>query len=161
MPDKLGRLLFEFSARVRRYRTSEMARLEAMAALSQRDLSILEFVAEKGQASFAEVAQELNFSDLPGRSASSVSQAIGALYAKHGLVEKRPNPQDQRQPIITLTEKGEAIVESSRQLRAKVLAQVKSAMELNDSDAAVLEKAFSKGIDSFDKLLADKQPLAK
>lgn len=152
MPDKLGRLLFDFAARIRRYRNSQMARIEEAAGLSERDIAILDFVYQKGSATFNEVAEELHIQDIPRSSASAISQAISALYINQGMVEKRPNPKDQRQPIITLTEKGRAAVEKVKEMRIDMLTKVKVAMELNDSDASVLERAFACGIVNFDKI---------
>ena len=154
MPDTLGRLMFDFAARVRWYRNYEMARAEVAAGLTERDLAILDFVQAKGSATFAEISRHLNMSNLPQASASTISQTISALFVEHHLVEKRQNPQDQRQPIVTLTEKGKDIVEQVRQVRVKMLTQVKTSMELSDTEAMILEKAFTKGIENFDKILA-------
>jgi DNA-binding MarR family transcriptional regulator len=152
LPDKLGQLLFGFAARIRRYRNGRMARIEEAAGLSERDIAILDFVYQKGSATFNEVAEELHIQDVPRSSASAISQAISALYINRGMVEKRPNPKDQRQPIITLTEKGRAAVEKVKEMRIDMLTRVKVAMELNDSDASVLERAFTRGITNFDKI---------
>jgi len=153
VPDKLGRLLSQFAKKIRRYRGREMARTEMAVGLSERDLVILEFVCERGQATFGEIAHELRVANVPKASASSISQRITALYAKHGLVDKRLNPKDQRQPIITLTEKGQITIEKVREVRAKCLSMVRESMELNQENAIILERAFSSGIENFDKIL--------
>ncbi len=158
MPDKLGRLLFDFAARIRRYRNGQMARIEEAAGLSERDIAILDFVYKKGSATFNEVAEELHIQDVPRSSASAISQAISALYINQGMVEKRPNPKDQRQPIITLTEKGRAVVERVREMRIDMLTKVKVAMELNDTDASVLERAYARGIANFDRMATADNP---
>jgi len=152
LPDKLGQLLFGFAARIRRYRNGRMSRIEEAAGLSERDIAILDFVYQKGSATFNEVAEELHVQDMPRSSASSISQAISALYIDQGMVEKRPNPKDQRQPIITLTEKGKAAVEKVKEMRTDMLTKVKIAMELSDSDASVLERAYARGIANFDRM---------
>ncbi len=158
MPDKLGQLLFGFAARIRRYRNGQMAQIEEAAGLSERDIAILDFVYQKGSATFNEVAEELHIQDIPRSSASSISQAISALYIDQGMVDKRPNPKDQRQPIITLTEKGRAAVEKIKEMRIDMLTKVKIAMELSDSDASVLEQAFARGIANFDKIATADNP---
>ncbi|MCK5270811.1 MAG: hypothetical protein KAJ46_08505, partial [Sedimentisphaerales bacterium] len=111
-----------------------------------------------GSATFNEVAEELHIQDIPRSSASSISQAISALYIDQGMVDKRPNPKDQRQPIITLTEKGRAAVEKIKEMRIDMLTKVKIAMELSDSDASVLEQAFARGIANFDKIATADNP---
>ncbi len=158
MPDKLGQLLFGFAASIRRYRNGRMARIGEAAGLSERDMAILDFVYQKGSATFNEVARELHIQDVPRSSASAISQAVSALYIDQGMVEKRPNPKDQRQPIITLTEKGRTTVEKVKEMRIDMLTKVKAAMELNDSDASVLEQAFARGIANFDKIATANNP---
>jgi DNA-binding MarR family transcriptional regulator len=153
LPDKLARLMFDFGSRVRRYRSKLMSQVEAMDGLSERDIAILELVAGRKEITFAEVAQELNLSDVPPASASTVSQAISALFIDRKLVEKRINPEDQRQSIISLTKKGQALVDEIAMARQKLVELLKDSMELSDADAAVLERAFIRGIENFDKLL--------
>ncbi len=158
MPDKLGQLLFGFAARIRRYRNGQMAQIEEAAGLSERDMAILDFVYQKGSATFNEVAEELHIQDVPRSSASAISQAISALYIDQGMVEKRPNPKDQRQPIITLTEKGRTAIEKVKEMRIDMLTKVRVAMELNDADASVLERAYARGIVNFDRMATADNP---
>lgn len=63
------------------------------------------------------------------------------------------NPQDQRQPIITLTEKGKITIEKVREVRTKCLSMVRESMELDKENAIILERAFACGIENFDKIL--------
>jgi len=153
LPDRLAKLMFDFGSRVRRYRGRLMSQVEAAAGLSERDVAILELVDGRKEITFAEIAQELNLSDVPPASASTVSQAISALFIDRKLVEKRINPEDQRQSIISLTKKGQALVDDIAESRRKLVELLKSSMELTDADAAVLERAFTRGIENFDKLL--------
>ena len=159
MPDTLGRLLFEYSGQVRRYRARETAQIESIAGLSERDIAILEFINSKKQTTFGEINRELHLSDMPRSSASTVSQAISALFVERGLVEKRLNPQDQRQPIIFLTDKGKALVEEILQVRRDILAKVKETMELDQTGEKMLREALAKGIANFDKLLSQNNTL--
>ena len=154
MPDTLGRLLFEYSGQVRRYRARETAQIESIAGLSERDIAILEFINSKKQTTFGEINQELHLSDMPKSSASTVSQAISALFVERGLVEKRFNPQDQRQPIISLTKKGQALVEEILQVRRNILTKVKETLDLDQDGENMLREALNRGIENFDKLLS-------
>ena len=151
MPDKLGRLMSEFSAQIRRYRNQEYARQGVIEGMSERDLAILDMVFKKGQATFAEISHELHNANVPKSSASSISQAISALYADRGFVDKRPNPKDQRQPIITLTEKGRVVVEKLHQARIRFLTVAREAMQLSNSESEIMERAFSRGIEYMKK----------
>jgi len=154
MLDRISQLMFNFAIQVRRYRNREMSQVEATVNLTERSLAILEFIYEKRQVTFSEIAKELRILDLPQTSQSTISQAISALYIQQGLVKKRLNPQDQRQPIVTLTKKGKVVAEKLREVRTKVLTSVKTSMELSESDAHILEDVLERGIENFDKLLS-------
>ncbi len=153
MPDKLGLLMAEFSRVVRRYRAWGMQQIESIAGLSERDVAILEYVYGKKEATFAQIAQEMNCANMPNTSASTISQAISALYTKRKLVDKRLNPADQRQPIVTLTTKGKQAVEEVLKFRKIYLSQVRESMELSPEDTAILESSFERGIINFEKIL--------
>jgi len=155
LPDKLGRLMFDYAALIRRYRDIEMAKIEEAARLTERDLAILNYVYDKGEATFGEIANELHFKAIPRSSASAISQAITALYTHDGLVEKRLNPKDQRQPIVTLTEKGRTVVEKVRAVRIDIYNKVKLSMDLSQEESAVIEEAYSRGITNFKDILED------
>ncbi len=160
MPDTLGNLMFELSARIRKYRNSEMAKIVEAAGLTERDLAIMEFVNDKGKATFSEILEDLKMSNLPKASASAVSQAISSMYVEDGLVEKRPNPRDQRQPLISLTDKGKTVVEKNQEVRRKYMMMIRESMELTQEDYEVMIRAFKRGIENFDIMLASPQPSA-
>ncbi|MCF7958212.1 MAG: winged helix DNA-binding protein [Phycisphaerae bacterium] len=153
MPDKLGLMMAEFSGIVRRYRAWGMQKIEAIAGLSERDVAILEYVYSKKEATFAQIAQEMNYANMPNSSASTISQAISALYTKRGLVDKRLNPADQRQPLVTLTAKGEQAIEEVIKFRKIYLSQVRESMELSPEETAILENSLCRGIKNFEKLM--------
>ena len=157
MSDKLGRLLFDYGSRVRRYRSRVDSQIESLAGLSERDVVILEFVNSKTEVTFGQIAGELSAVQMPRAAASTVSQAISVLFVERKLVEKRLNPKDQRQPLITLTESGKVLVEEIQQVRRQILIKVKETMELDDQDATMLEDALERGIRNFDKLLGDRE----
>ena len=153
MPDRLGLLLFDFSGRVRRYRSRMTSQIRSISGLSDRDTAILEFINSKSETTFGEINRELNLSEMPKSSASTVSQAISALFMERELVEKRVNPRDQRQPIITLTPKGKALVEEILQVRRDILVKVKESLALDEEGEKMLKEALMRGIDNFDNYL--------
>ena len=59
-------------------------------------------------------------------STQSMGATIGALEARR-LVERRPDPQDGRQAIISLTETGHQVLRSKRNARTEQLAAALSA----------------------------------
>lgn len=155
MPEILGSLMGEFNARIRRYRYRKISTSPLISGLSDRDLTILELVYHKQAVTFAEITQELQGANTPRSSTSTISQTVSALWTKNGLVEKRPNPADQRQPIIVLTEKGKKVVKEFLELRRHVLEQIRIVMELDDNEVRIFENVFQRGINNLDKILAD------
>lgn len=154
MPDTLVDLMVEFGGLVQRYRAEEARKTAATLGLTERDFVILEFVAGKGEATFAEISEYLRLSDMPTPAASTISQTISALYAKHGLVEKRAAPQDQRQPLVSLTDKGRKLVGRALEVRRRVLSDVKTAMKPSREEQKVLETVFRRGLENFRTMLS-------
>lgn len=58
-------------------------------------------------------------------SPQSMGSTLGALEAR-GLVERRPDPEDGRQAIMSLTEAGRQTLRTRRNARTELLAQVLS-----------------------------------
>ena len=157
LSNKLGQLLSDYSGRVRRYQSLVNSQIDSMAGLPERDIAILEFIHGKNEATFGQIADELIAAEMPQASESTVSQAVTAMFVKRELVAKRFDPKDQRRPLITLTEKGKALVEEIQRVRRQVLIEVRNSLELSDGEAAMLEDALERGIGNFDKLLKKKE----
>ncbi len=152
MPDTLTLLLFDFGAVVRRYLNRELNKLMTETDLSARDFAIIELLyqTEGHQAKFSEIASELAGSDLPPAAASTVSQAITGLWRRDPrLVDKTPNPDDQRQPIVSLTDAGREVAERIRDLRVRVLRAAQDAMQLREDEYKVFGDVFNRAIPNF------------
>lgn len=94
-------------------------RLRAAAAqheLSLTESAVLARLEREGPATTAELARA------EGMRPQSMSAAIAALEER-GLIARKPHPSDGRQVNITLTEKGAAVRNSSRDLKRAWLAQ--------------------------------------
>jgi DNA-binding MarR family transcriptional regulator len=59
-------------------------------------------------------------------SPQSMGATLGALEAR-GLIERRPDPQDGRRAVMSLTEAGQQVVRNKRSARTEQLAQALSA----------------------------------
>jgi len=156
MEERLGQLYFEFRDRILRYKRGLYFDEDFIADLSERDLFILDFVDTRGQVTFQEIISHLKLAFTEGISSSTISQTLSKLYIKHKLVEKLPNPQDQRQPIIRLTEKGREVAAKNRRIFHELVDEVIRAMELSPREREIFEKAYSNGIDYFDRYFAEK-----
>ncbi|MEU6405826.1 MarR family transcriptional regulator [Streptomyces sp. NPDC046985] len=84
--------------------------------LSSPERSALSRLARSGPASSAELA----------RAEQVTAQAMGAVVNRlegSGFVERRPDPQDGRRLIVSLTEAGEDVLRRKRQARGQQLAR--------------------------------------
>jgi DNA-binding MarR family transcriptional regulator len=68
----------------------------------------------------------------------SMAQTVGDLEAD-ALVERKPDPDDRRRALVSLTEAGQARIEADRAAREGWL--VKALDELPDSDRQTVERA--------------------
>jgi DNA-binding MarR family transcriptional regulator len=68
----------------------------------------------------------------------SMAQTVGDLEG-HGLVERRPDPDDRRRAVVSLTEAGRKELEADRRTREGWL--VKAMEELPREDQATVERA--------------------
>jgi DNA-binding MarR family transcriptional regulator len=100
-------------------------RLRAAAAqheLSLTESAVLARLDREGPATTAELARA------EGMRPQSMSAAVAALEER-GLIDRKPHPSDGRQVNITLTEKGAAVRNSSRDLKRAWLAQATATLE--------------------------------
>ena len=110
-------------------------RLRAAAAqheLSLTESAVLARLDREGPATTAELARA------EGMRPQSMSAAIAALEER-GLIDRRPHPSDGRQVNITLTEKGAAVRNSSRDLKRAWLAQATGTLE--EEERQILARA--------------------
>jgi DNA-binding MarR family transcriptional regulator len=110
-------------------------RLRAAAAqheLSLTESAVLARLDREGPATTAELARA------EGMRPQSMSTAIAALEER-GLIDRKPHPSDGRQVHITLTEKGAAVRNSSRDLKRAWLAQATGTLE--EEERQVLARA--------------------
>ena len=138
--------MIEFSQRIRRLLAESVYRIIAERQLTFRDLEILETIG-CNPLPFREVAGVLQRALIPPPSTSTISESITELARKHGLVEKRVYPADQRQPLISLTGDGARLLEAVAQARQAIYDQVARALAPTDNEAFLLAGIFARGID--------------
>jgi DNA-binding MarR family transcriptional regulator len=110
-------------------------RLRAAAAqheLSLTESAVLARLDREGPATTAELARA------EGMRPQSMSAALAALEER-GLIDRKPHPSDGRQVNITLTEKGAAVRNSSRDLKRAWLAQATATLE--EEERQILARA--------------------
>lgn len=122
---------------------------------------MLEFLLDrKGRATLNEITTALESLNLWPAKASTISQAITALWRreKGSLVQKELNPEDQRQPVIVLTPEGKKIAEKISRVNLLVMRLAREAMDLSVTDEKVLLRVFERGSDNFENLAKEAAP---
>jgi DNA-binding MarR family transcriptional regulator len=157
MADELIELMTKFGAVVRQYRASQMGKITESLRLSERDVAILEYLDQRERATFHDIAAMLHVSDLQRTSRSTVSQAVTTLWRDRGLVLKESNPADQRQPLVSLTEKGKKLVAEVRKVQRDILARLRVAMKPEKAESLVLCKVFRRGLQNFEQYVNERK----
>ena len=153
MKDSTIEAMLRFGAVVRRYREALFGKITATHGLTERDISLLEFLAE-ADATFAAAVKRIELRSGRGTSRSAVSQALAALERKHGFVKRSPNQDDFRQPIFALTAAGKKVVKQVQDARKKLYHEVARAMSASAEEEAVFKKLCEQGRLEIEKLLA-------
>lgn len=161
MASDLIATMLGFGAVVRPYMAAELSKA-AGPGLTERDIAILEFIADREQTTFAEIAEHVPFAEhfrlqrQAGASSSRLSAAVAALFSEQGVIRKDVNPKNQRQAIVTLTAKGRQILDRVAETRARVYDEIRKAMELDNAHEAELAGIFERGAKNFRAFLAVK-----
>jgi DNA-binding MarR family transcriptional regulator len=94
----------------------QLRELDTADNLSPSQTSVLSRLVKQGPSSTSELA------GAEGVRPQSMATTLAALD-QHGLIQRRPDPDDGRRQVITLTPKGRNRGESARQLREEWLAR--------------------------------------
>ncbi len=151
MANELLEVMAEFTECFQRELRRRLGATEGLARLSERDRVILEYVYDNAPVRFAEVAEFVRARRARGASASAISNAISTLLSQHKLVRKEVDPEDQRQPIITLTARGKALAKNMRETQGEVVELVERSMDLNGRERKQLHEIFCRGLTNFKK----------
>ena len=157
MQDDLVYTMLDFGSAIRPYMAAEIRRILDEVRLDERDLSILDVVAQHGPLQFGEIAEHLQVRRKTGTSVSRISNAAAILFSEHGVIKKEVNPKDQRQHIAVLTPKGRQILDRVEKARTRVYEEIRTVMDINDDEALWLRKVFEQAADNFRKLVAQKR----
>ncbi|WP_435176704.1 MarR family winged helix-turn-helix transcriptional regulator [Actinacidiphila sp. bgisy145] len=109
-PDEVAALLLSsISVLLRRVR-----HLPAPGALTLPERSALSHLERSGPTTSAELARQAQVS------AQAMGTTVGALRAR-GLVDRRPDPQDGRRAVLTVTDTGRRALSDKRDARTELL----------------------------------------
>jgi DNA-binding MarR family transcriptional regulator len=153
MANELLEVMGEFTECFQGELRGRLGAMEGLARLSERDRVILEYVYDNAPVRFAEVAEFIRARQARGSSASAVSNAISTLLSEHKLVRKEVDPEDQRQPIISLSAKGKALAKKIRETQGEVVELVERSMKLSVTERKQLLAIFQRGLTNFRKAI--------
>jgi DNA-binding MarR family transcriptional regulator len=147
MKKNTEKLIYDMAFRVRLYIASKISE-QKVGDLTDRETLILELVGMKGNMSISEIG-----SLYPTVSNSTISTTITRLWKDKKLVDKRILPENQRVTTVSLTEKGQKVLEEIKRTQSEVFSTVTVSLGLSPDQVQYFQEILENAIDFFDKTL--------
>ena len=147
MKKNTEKLIYDMAFRVRLYIASKISE-QKVGDLTDRETLILELVGMKGNMSISEIG-----SLYPTVSNSTISTTITRLWKDKKLVDKRILPENQRVTTVSLTEKGQKVLEEIKRPQSQVFSTVTVSLGLEPDQVEYFQEILENAIGFFDKTL--------
>ena len=147
MKKNTEKLIYDMAIRVRLYIASKISE-QKVGDLTDRETLILELVGMKGNMSISEIG-----SLYPTVSNSTISTTITRLWKDKKLVDKRILPENQRVTTVSLTEKGQKVLEEIKRTQSEVFSTVTVSLGLEPDQVEYFQEILENAISFFDKTL--------
>ena len=147
MKKNTEKLIYDMAFRVRLYIASKVSE-QKVGDLTDRETLILELVGMKGNMSISEIG-----SLYPTVSNSTISTTITRLWKDKKLVDKRILPENQRVTTVSLTEKGQKVLEEIKRSQSEVFSTVTVSLGLSPDQVEYFQEILENAIGFFDKTL--------
>ncbi len=147
MGKSIESLIYDMAFRVRLYMASKISE-QKVGDLTDRESLIIELVGMRGSMSISEIG-----SLYPSVSNSTISTTITKLWKDKKLVDKRILPENQRVTTVTLTEKGEKILEDIKRMQADVFSTISVSLGLAPDQAEYFQDILKNAIGFFDETM--------
>jgi len=147
MKNNTEKLIYDMAFRVRLYIASKVSE-QKVGDLTDRETLILELVGMKGNMSISEIG-----SLYPTVSNSTISTTITRLWKDKKLVDKRILPENQRVTTVSLTEKGQKVLEEIKRTQSEVFSTVTVSLGLSPDQVQYFQEILENAISFFDKTL--------
>ena len=147
MKNNTEKLIYDMAFRVRLYIASKISE-QKVGDLTDRETLILELVGMKGNMSISEIG-----SLYPTVSNSTISTTITRLWKDKKLVDKRILPENQRVTTVSLTEKGQKVLEEIKRSQSEVFSTVTVSLGLSPDQVEYFQEILENAIGFFDKTL--------
>jgi DNA-binding MarR family transcriptional regulator len=140
-------LIYDMAFRVRLYMASKISE-QKVGDLTDRESLIIELVGMKGSMSISEIG-----SLYPTVSNSTISTTITKLWKDKKLVDKKILPENQRVTTVSLTAKGEKILEDIKHMQADVFSTISVSLGLAPDQAEYFQDILKNAISFFDETM--------
>ena len=147
MKKNTEKLIYDMAFRVRLYIASKISE-QKVGDLTDRETLILELVGMKGNMSISEIGGLY-----PTVSNSTISTTITRLWKDKKLVDKRILPENQRVTTVSLTEKGQKVLEEIKRSQSEVFSTVTVSLGLEPDQVEYFQEILENAIGFFDKTL--------
>ena len=147
MKNNTEKLIYDMAFRVRLYIASKVSE-QKVGDLTDRETLILELVGMKGNMSISEIGNLY-----PTVSNSTISTTITKLWKDKKLVDKRILPENQRVTTVSLTEKGQKVLEEIKRTQSEVYGTVAVSLGLSPDQVQYFQEILENAISFFDKTL--------
>ena len=147
MKKNTEKLIYDMAFRVRLYIASKISE-QKVGDLTDRETLILELVGMKGNLSISEIGGLY-----PTVSNSTISTTITRLWKDKKLVDKRILPENQRVTTVSLTEKGQKVLEEIKRSQSEVFSTVTVSLGLELDQVEYFQEILENAIGFFDKTL--------
>ena len=147
MKNNTEKLIYDMAFRVRLYIASKISE-QKVGDLSDRETLILELVGMRGNMSISEIGGLY-----PTVSNSTISTTITRLWKDKKLVDKRILPENQRVTTVSLTEKGQKVLEEIKRSQSEVFSTVTVSLGLEPDQVEYFQEILENAIGFFDKTL--------
>jgi DNA-binding MarR family transcriptional regulator len=147
MKKNTEKLIYDMAFRVRLYIASKISE-QKVGDLTDRETLILELVGMKGNMSISEIG-----SLYPTVSNSTISTTITRLWKDKKLVNKRILPENQRVTTVSLTGKGQKVLEEIKRSQSEVFSTVTVSLGLSPDQVEYFQEILENAIGFFDKTL--------
>ena len=147
MKKNTEKLIYDMAFRVRLYMASKISE-QKVGGLTERETLILELVGMKGNMSISEIGGLY-----PTVSNSTISTTITRLWKDKKLVDKRILPENQRVTTVSLTEKGQKVLEEIKRSQSEVFSTVTVSLGLSPDQVEYFQEILENAIGFFDKTL--------
>ena len=132
MGPELEKAIHELSLRMRLIRFMQEQK-EMVEELSERDILLLQLIAERGKMTVSEIAAAY-----PTVSESTISTTLTKLWRDRGVVSKTISPENQRITNVELTDKGQKALEEVMKNRGASYNALFHAIQVTDDEREVL-----------------------